>query len=112
MLLTLQRLVGGCPGVAGGARGPSAAGGVADGLFGLIALCSHLPLSSFFFLFLIFFCSFVFPCFEFPKEEVKCLKDKTEMAMATHSCILAWKIPWTGEPGGLQSMGSLRVRHD
>ena len=36
--------------MAGGARGPSAAGGVADGLFGLIALCSHLPLSSFFFL--------------------------------------------------------------
>ena len=32
--------------------------------------------------------------------------------MATHSSTLAWKIPWTEEPGGLQSMGSLRVRHD
>ena len=33
-------------------------------------------------------------------------------AMATHSSTLAWKIPWTEEPGRLQSMGSLRVRHD
>ena len=32
--------------------------------------------------------------------------------MATHSSALAWKIPWMEEPGGLQSMGSLRVRHD
>ena len=32
--------------------------------------------------------------------------------MATHSSILAWKIPWTWEPGGLWSMGSQRVRHD
>ena len=32
--------------------------------------------------------------------------------MATHSSILAWEIPWTEEPGGLQSMGSQRVRHD
>ena len=32
--------------------------------------------------------------------------------MATHSSILAWKIAWTEEPGGLQSMGSQRVRHD
>ena len=31
--------------------------------------------------------------------------------MATHSSILAWKIPWSEEPGGLQSMGSQRVRH-
>ena len=30
----------------------------------------------------------------------------------THSSTLAWKIPWTEEPGGLQSMGSLRVGHD
>ena len=35
-----------------------------------------------------------------------------EKEMATHSDILVWKIPWTEEPGGLQSMGSLRVRHD
>ena len=32
-----------------------------------------------------------------------------EKAMATHSSVLAWRIPGTGEPGGLQSMGSLRV---
>ena len=32
--------------------------------------------------------------------------------MATHSSILAWEIPWTEEPGGLQSMGLQRVRHD
>ena len=32
--------------------------------------------------------------------------------MATHSSVLAWEIPWTEEPGGLQSMGSQRVRHD
>ena len=35
-----------------------------------------------------------------------------EKAMATHSSTLAWKIPWTEEPGRLQSTGSLRVRHD
>ena len=35
-----------------------------------------------------------------------------EKAMAHHSSTLAWKIPWTGEPGGLQSMGLLRVGHD
>ena len=32
--------------------------------------------------------------------------------MATHSSILAWEMPWTEEPGGLQSMGSHRVRHN
>ena len=36
----------------------------------------------------------------------------TEKAMAPHSSTLAWKIPWTEEPGGLQSMRSLRVGHD
>ena len=35
-----------------------------------------------------------------------------EKGMATHSSILAWRIPWTEEPDGLQSMGSQRVRHD
>ena len=35
-----------------------------------------------------------------------------EEEMATHSSILACRIPWTEEPGGLQSMGSQRVRHD
>ena len=36
----------------------------------------------------------------------------TEKAMVPHSGVLAWKIPWMEEPGGLQSMGSLRVGHD
>ena len=36
----------------------------------------------------------------------------SEKAMAPHSSTLAWKIPWTEEPGGLQSMGLLRVRHN
>ena len=35
-----------------------------------------------------------------------------EKAMATHSSALAWKIPWKEEPGGLQSMASLKVGHD
>jgi len=35
-----------------------------------------------------------------------------EESMATHSSILAWRIPWTEEPGRLQFMGSQRVRHD
>ena len=58
-----------------------------------------------------------------------CLWDRTELDMTerlhfhfslsctgegngTHSSVLAWKIPWMEEPGGLQSMGSLRVGHD
>ena len=47
-------------------------------------------------------------------EEVPSLgcEDPLEKEMATHSSILAWKIPRTEEPGGLQSMGSLRVGHD
>ena len=39
-------------------------------------------------------------------------EDPLEKEMATHSSILAWRIPWTEEPGGLQSMGSQRVRND
>ena len=39
-------------------------------------------------------------------------KDPLEKGMAIHSRILAWRIPWTEEPGGLQSMGSRRVRQD
>ena len=39
-------------------------------------------------------------------------KDPLEEEMATHSSILACEIPWTEKPGRLQSMGSLRVRHD
>ena len=38
--------------------------------------------------------------------------DPLEKGMATHSSILAWRIPWTEEPGGLQSVGSQRNRHD
>ena len=39
-------------------------------------------------------------------------EDLREKEMATHSSILAWKIPWTEEPGGLQSMGSQKVGHN
>ena len=39
-------------------------------------------------------------------------KDPLEKEIATHSSILAWRIPWTEEPGGLQSTGLQRVRHD
>ena len=39
-------------------------------------------------------------------------EDPLEKGMATHSSILSWRIPWTEEPGGLQSMGLQRVRHD
>ena len=39
-------------------------------------------------------------------------QDPLEKEVATHSGILAWEIPWTEEPGGLQAMGSQRVGHD
>ena len=39
-------------------------------------------------------------------------EDSLEVEMATQSSILTWRIPWTEEPGGLQSMGSQRVGHD
>ena len=39
-------------------------------------------------------------------------EDTLEKGMTTHSSILAWRIPWTEEPGGQQSMGSQRVGHD
>ena len=39
-------------------------------------------------------------------------EDPMEKGMATHSSIHAWRIPWTEPPGGLQSVGSQRVRHD
>ena len=47
-----------------------------------------------------------------PKERVALIhvEDPLEEEMATHSSILAWKIPWTEEPGQLQSMGWQRVR--
>ena len=46
------------------------------------------------------------------QELVSIIKEKLEKAMAPHSSTLAWKIPWMEEPGRLQSMGWLRVRHD
>ena len=39
-------------------------------------------------------------------------EDPLEKGMATHSTILAWRMPWTEDPGGLQSMGSQGVRHN
>ena len=39
-------------------------------------------------------------------------EDPLEEEMATHSIILAWEIPWSEKPGGLQSMGSQRANHD
>ena len=39
-------------------------------------------------------------------------EDSLEKEMAIHFSILAWRLPWTEEPGGLQSMGSQRVRHN
>ena len=39
-------------------------------------------------------------------------EDPLEKEMATHSSIIAWKIPWTKKPGGLQSMGLQRIRQD
>ena len=39
-------------------------------------------------------------------------EDPLKEDMATHSSVLAWRLPWTEEPGGLQSMGSQRVKHN
>ena len=39
-------------------------------------------------------------------------EDPLEERMATYSSILAWRVPWTEKPGGLQSIGSQRVEHD
>ena len=52
--------------------------------------------------------------FEMKETRVQSLgrEDPLEKEMAPHSSTLAWKIPWTEEPGGLQSMGSQRVGHD
>ena len=46
------------------------------------------------------------------KERKKEKENPLENGMATHSSILAWRIPWTEEPGGLQSTGLQRVGHD
>ena len=62
-----------------------------------------------------------FPCSSVGKESACSAGDRVqplgqedlrEEEMATHSSILAWRIKWTEEPGGLQSMGSQRVGHD
>ena len=45
-------------------------------------------------------------------DSIPGLGDPLEEHMATHSSILAWRIPWTEDPGGLQSIGSQRVGHD
>ena len=45
-------------------------------------------------------------------EKITLLRDRLEKEMATHSSILAWRIPGPEEPGGLLSMGSHRVGHD
>ena len=63
---------------------------------------SSLMSCSFFSLFSVNFQLFLLPCNQVNSEK----------AMATHSSTLAWKIPWTEEPGRLQSMGSQRVGHD
>ena len=49
-----------------------------------------------------------------PTMQVQSLgqEDLLEKELATHFSILTWKIPWMEEPGGLQSLGSQRVRHD
>ena len=48
------------------------------------------------------------------ETQVQCLgwEDPLEKEMATHASILAWRIPWTEEPGGLQSIGPQRVGHN
>ena len=48
------------------------------------------------------------------KTQIRCLgrEDPLEKEMPTHSSTLAWKIPWTEEPGRLQSVGSQKVGHD
>ena len=55
------------------------------------------------------------PAMQEPQEmQIQSLgwEDHLEEDMATHSSVLAWRIPWTEEPGGLQSIGFQRVRHD
>ena len=54
------------------------------------------------------------PMLEMEETKVRSLgwEDPQEEGMAIHSSILAWRIPWTEEPGGLQTVGSPRVRYD
>ena len=48
---------------------------------------------------------------EMPVKSLAC-EDTLEEVMATHASILVWRIPWAEVPGGLQSIGSHKVRHD
>ena len=70
----------------------------------------RFPLDAFFVFYLHLYLGLIFPF------HCRCIYIKglvsMEKEMETHSSILAWKIPWTEEPGGLQSIGSQRVRHD
>ena len=52
------------------------------------------------------------PAMQETRNQSLCWEDPLEKGMAIHSSILTWRIPWTEEPGGLQSMGLQRVRHD
>ena len=53
-----------------------------------------------------------FTCSVGDLDSIPGAEDSLEREMATHSSILAWKIPWTDEPCRIESMGSQRVRHD
>ena len=63
---------------------------------------------------LMVFCVSIYSCIDghFKERIVVYFSFSMEKAMAPHSSTLAWKILWTEEPGGLQSMGSPRVGHD
>ena len=52
------------------------------------------------------------PAMQETQVQLLAWEDPLEKGVTTHSSILAWRIPWTEETGGLQSMGSQRVRHD
>ena len=52
------------------------------------------------------------PAMQETRVQPLCWEDSLEKGMATHSSVFAWRIPWTEEPGGLQSMGSHRVVHE
>ena len=56
--------------------------------------------------------SYPLPCLQISMLFTLSQAVETEKAMAPHSRTLAWKIPWTGDPGGPQSMGSLTGGHD
>ena len=59
-------------------------------------------------------CKYHLQCGKVQETQVQPLgqEDPLEKEMQTHSTVLAWRIPWTEQPGGLQSVGSQRVGHD